>query len=212
MLDRGYEVIFIDYRGTGLSSAVSDATLARFSSPDEKATYLQNFRTDTIAKDLEAIRRCLVKDYPPNLQKWSIFGVSFGGSVSLSYLSFHPEGLRESFIVAGLQPLNKPSDEVYTAMYRRLIGRNEAYYAKYPADALNVQEIVWRIEEIGGSYGIMLPNGGRLTKQRFLSLGFQLGADGGLDRLHDLVIRIKADLDIFNLMTLGTLTAIEQTM
>lgn len=35
----------------------------------------------------------------------------------------HPEGLRESFIFGGLQPLVKSPDEVYRRLYRKVIQR-----------------------------------------------------------------------------------------
>ena len=49
-------------------------------------------------RDCEAIRQALTAEYPEEKKKWSIMGQSFGGFCSLTYLSFHPEGLRESFM------------------------------------------------------------------------------------------------------------------
>jgi len=212
MLDRGYELVFLDYRGVGYSSAVSAATLERIGGPAEQAKYLQLFRADTLVKDCEAVRKCLTKDYPPEKKKWSILGQSFGGHMSLTYLSFHPEGLRETFITGGLGTLNKPPEEVYTATYKRVLQRNKAYYTKYPDDVLVIQEVANKIREIGGQDGILLPTGGRLTVQRLMTLGFQLGGDGGVDRVHDLITKMKADLDIFNLLTRATLNSFDQIM
>jgi pimeloyl-ACP methyl ester carboxylesterase len=212
MLDRGYELVFLDYRGVGYSSAVSAATLERIGGPAEQAKYLQLFRADTLVKDCEAVRQWLTKDYPPEKKKWSIFGHSFGGHMSMTYLSFHPEGLRESFIVAGLGNLNKPPEEVYTAVYKKVLQRNNAYYTKYPDDILVIQEVAKKIRELGGRDGILLPTGGRLTVQRLMTLGIQLGNHGGIDRIHDLITKMKADLDIFNLLTRATLNSFDQIM
>ena len=65
---------------------------------DVQAKYLKLYRADSIVRDCEAIRQALTADYPEQKKKWSIMGQSFGGFCSLTYLSFYPEGLRESFM------------------------------------------------------------------------------------------------------------------
>lgn len=99
-LDRGYQVLFVDFRGTGQSGAITEA-------PDEGAEYLAMFRQDNIVRDLEAIRLWLANELPePNL-KFSLLGQSFGGWIILTYLSFLPSSLKEVGIHAGLPPLGK---------------------------------------------------------------------------------------------------------
>lgn len=99
-LDRGYQILFVDFRGTGKSSAITKA-------PVEGADYLAMFRQDNIVRDLEAIRLCLADKLPePNL-KFSLLGQSFGGWIILTYLSFLPSSLKEVGIHAGLPPLGK---------------------------------------------------------------------------------------------------------
>lgn len=63
------------------------------------------------------------------LQKWSVFGQSFGGFCILTYLSFFPQGLREAFMSGGLAPVGKSPDQVYKATYQKVIERNRAYYS-----------------------------------------------------------------------------------
>ncbi|KAH7035031.1 Alpha/Beta hydrolase protein [Microdochium trichocladiopsis] len=210
MLDRGYELLLLDYRGTGLSSTVSADTLASIGTPQEQADYLKHFRADTIVKDCEAVRRYLTKDYPPEKQKWSIFGQSFGGMTSMTYLSFAPEGLRESFITGGLAALDKGPDDVYPVTYKTVITRNKAYYKKFPGDVATVKWIASKIEELGGAKGIPLPAGGLLTVKLLMLLGINFGADGGIDKVHNLMVRMKADLDQFGRFTRATLNIIEQ--
>jgi len=209
MLDRGYELLLLDQRGTGLSCTVSANTLELVGGPQEQADYLKLFRADTLIKDSEAVRLCLTKDYPEEKKKWSTFGQSFGGMVTLTYLSFAPEGLRECFITGGLVPLDKGPDEVYQVTYQRVIERNRAYYNKFPQDVENVKAIAEEIRRQGGEKGIPLPTGGFLTVSRLLTLGIDFGMHGGLDRVHNLIVKMKGDLDQFGMFTRATINALE---
>ncbi|KAI2640536.1 alpha/beta-hydrolase [Hypomontagnella submonticulosa] len=209
MLDRGYELLLLDQRGTGLSTTVSANTLELIGGPQEQAEYLKFFRADTLVKDSEAVRLCLTKDYPPEKKKWTTFGQSFGGMMSLTYLSFAPEGLRECFITGGLAALDKGPEEVYQATYKRCIERNKAYYKKFPGDIATVKWIAEKIRELGGEKGIPLPAGGFLTVQRLMTVGMNFGAHGGVDRVHNYVVRMKADLDNFDMFSRSTLHELE---
>ncbi|KAI0176301.1 alpha/beta-hydrolase [Hypoxylon sp. FL1284] len=210
MLDRGYELLMLDQRGTGLSSTVSANTLATVGGPREQADYLKLFRADTLVKDSEAVRLCLTEDYPPEKKKWSTFGQSFGGMMTLTYLSFAPQGLRESFITGGLAALDKGPADVYRATYRRCIERNRAYYAKFPDDVGAVKRIAEKIVELGGERGVPLPAGGFLTVRRLMTVGLNFGAHGGVDRVHGYITRMQADLDQFGEFTRYTLNELEQ--
>ncbi|KAI0851439.1 alpha/beta-hydrolase [Daldinia vernicosa] len=210
MLDRGYELLFLDQRGTGFSTPISDNTLELIGSPQEQADYLKLFRADTLVKDSEAVRLCLTKDYPPEKKKWSTFGQSFGGFTTLTYLSFAPEGLRECFITGGLAALDKGPEEVYQATFRKCIDRNHDYYRKFPDDIATVKWIAEKIRELGGEKGIPLPGGGFLTVSRLMTVGLNFGAHGGVDRVHNYIIRMKADLDQYGTFTRYTLNELEQ--
>ncbi|KAI1082883.1 Alpha/Beta hydrolase protein [Whalleya microplaca] len=210
MLDRGYELLLLDQRGTGLSCPVSANTLELVGGPQEQADYLKLFRADTLVKDSEAVRLCLTKDFPPEKKKWTTFGQSFGGMMTLTYLSFAPEGLRECFITGGLAALDKGPSEVYQATYRKCIERNNAYYKKFPEDIAAVKWVAEKILELGGEKGVPLPAGGFLTVQRLMTIGLDLGMDGGIDRVHNIILRMKADLDQFGIFTRFTLNALEE--
>jgi proline iminopeptidase len=86
-LDKGYQVLFLDQRGTGMSSTITARTLSLQGNAVKQAEYLKNFRADNIVRDCEAIRRCLTTDYPEDQRKWSIIGQSFGGFCAVTYLS-----------------------------------------------------------------------------------------------------------------------------
>lgn len=130
-------MLWLDQRGTGLSTPLSPDTLpATVKTDQEIADYLKYFRADSIGrcyliepanksrswheplftsvKDCEIIRGILLGHKPdPEDQKWSLLGQSFGGFCSLTYLSFYPEGLREVFLTGGLAPLGNDPLRVY---------------------------------------------------------------------------------------------------
>ncbi len=171
---RDYRVLLLDQRGTGRSSPVGrlDGKNA-----EEQAGYLRHFRADAIVRDAELVRRAL------GVAKWSVLGQSFGGFCVMTYLSTAAEGLAEAFITGGLAPIGRPTDDVYRATYARVIDRNRAYYARYPAD----RERVRRIHRQLTDSEVRLPSGDRLTPRRFRQLGLMLGMSDGAERLHYVV-------------------------
>ncbi|KAJ5032733.1 uncharacterized protein L3040_009327 [Drepanopeziza brunnea f. sp. 'multigermtubi'] len=206
VLERGYQMLYLDQRGTGLSTPISAATLGLQGDVYRQADYLKLFRADSIVKDCEAIRKTLTEDYPAELKKWSVFGQSFGGFCVLTYLSKNPSGLREAFTAGGLAPIGQSPEQVYQATFKKVIERNKVYYKKYPEDVDAVHGLAFHIKSKGG---LQLPSGGVLTVRGFLTLGRMFGAHGGLDAVHDLVLRMKTDLEQFQFVTRPTLSALE---
>ncbi|KAK3310564.1 Alpha/Beta hydrolase protein [Chaetomium strumarium] len=207
-LERGYQVLYLDYRGTGLSTPVNADSVLAQGEPPEQAGYLKLFRADSIVRDLEAVRLCLTKDFDEGAKAWSIFGQSFGGFVALTYLSKYPQGLREAFLTGGLAPIRRTAEEVYTATYKKVIERNQAYYKKYPEDIANLRRLAtYILSQPGGR--IQLPAGGYLTVQLLLTIGLAFGGHGGLDDVHSLVLRLATDLDQFGFFTRASLAAFE---
>lgn len=105
--------------------------------------------------------------------------------------------------------MDKGPEEVYQATYKRCIERNKAYYKKFPGDIATVKWIAEKIRELGGEKGIPLPAGGFLTVQRLMTVGMNFGAHGGVDRVHNYVVRMKADLDNFDMFSRSTLHELE---
>lgn len=208
LVDRGYKVIFVDYRGTGFSTPISAATLALQGDDKAQARYLKFFRADSIVMDLEAVRLKLTAGYPEELHKWSIIGQSFGGFVSLTYLSFFPKSLTEVFLTGGLAPVNKPPKVVYTHLADRVCKRNAAYYSKYSEDRDRVFEIATYLKKTP----VVMPHGGYLSAERFMGLGIMFGSHGGLDAVHEIVLRIKTDLDTFGFPTFQALSMVEDAL
>jgi pimeloyl-ACP methyl ester carboxylesterase len=178
LLDRGYQVLCLDQRGTGLSSPVTSSTMGLLGDEKLQANFLRLFRADSIVKDCEAVRKVLTEGLPPEKQKWSLLGQSYGGFCIISYLSFAPEALREAFVFGGLQPLVNQPDEVYRATYKKVIQRNESYYRKYPDDISRVQRIVTFLQRFGNTTVKDTSDMGYLSARRFLQLGLYFGLHG----------------------------------
>lgn len=203
-------MLFLDQRGMGLSTPVTARTLALQGSITEQVDYLKLFRADTAVKDWEAIRRCLTADYPEEKKKWSLVGQSYGGFVATTYLSQAPEGLREVFTLGGLPPVSqKDPDELYKRLYRKVLERNAKYYEKYPEDVEAVKRIAGYLQD--EECPVLLPDGGELSLVRFLSMGINFGCHGGLDVVHDLVVKTINDLNIFGFLTKPTLVRLQAT-
>ncbi|RVX73478.1 hypothetical protein B0A52_03120 [Exophiala mesophila] len=206
VIQKGYKFLSFDHRGMGQSNTVTSATLALKGSAQSQADYLTHFRADNAVRDLEAIRLTLTADHPDDQKQWSIMGQSYGGFVSLSYLSLHPEGLREVFTLGGLGPVSqRKPDETIRRLYRQVTDRNRKYLDKYSEDVERVDRIVRHLDEKKP----LLPSGVPLSRARFLSIGISFGAHGGFDRVHDLVQRAANDLDVFGFLTRPTLADVE---
>ncbi|KAK6380397.1 hypothetical protein LTS17_005587 [Exophiala oligosperma] len=207
VLDRGYKFLSFDHRGMGLSTPVTADTLKLKGDSKAQARYLKFFRADNAVRDLEAIRKCLTDGYPDDDRKrWTIMGQSYGGYVCFTYLSFYPEGLREAFPLGGTPPVTAHSpDEPVRRLFRKVRERNDAFFAKFPEDKVNVKNVARHIAQTKP----MLPSGVALTPARFLELGIYLGFHGGFDMIHAAVLRAVNDLELFGFLTRPTLTQFE---
>ncbi len=196
----GHPILFLDYRGTGRSTRITTETLEKRKSPSE---YLTRFRQDAIVADLEAIRLCFFG------VKFLLIGQSFGGWIAMTYVSFLPESLSSVFITAGLPPIGKEPEDVYEALYERVIRANEQYYAMYPDDKAKVKKIVHYLEDpsFGKSQhgekgksrenrGVMLPDGQRLTPEGFMTMGRHFGGEDGFRKVHSIVDLMARDIDL----------------
>jgi pimeloyl-ACP methyl ester carboxylesterase len=181
-LDRAlddYRVLLVDQRGTGRSTPVSARSLARFASPAAQAGHLALFRADSIVLDCELIRRELCGPDRP----WTVLGQSFGGFCTVSYLSFAPHGMAGALITGGLPGLDTHADDVYRHTYATVAARNAAHYERYPGDIDSARAVAGHLD----SHDVRLPDGSRLTVERFQSIGAMLGGAAGTHELHYLL-------------------------
>jgi pimeloyl-ACP methyl ester carboxylesterase len=173
-----YHVLLLDSRGNGRSSVVLPRTLVRRGDAQAQAEYLKHFRADSIVRDAELIRRRMIGEEP-----WSILGQSYGGFCSVTYLSMFPESLREAFITGGLPPVAGTADDYYRHTYPEVQRKTTKFFARYPGD----RDVCNRIMDHLHRHQVQLPGGGRLTVRRFQQVGFMLGFDDGMEKLHYLL-------------------------
>ncbi|MGW5425245.1 alpha/beta fold hydrolase [Streptomyces sp. NPDC003943] len=170
-----HRVLLLDQRGTGRSTPVTARTAARFATPARLAAHLAHFRADAIVADAELIRRRLCGETP-----WETLGQSYGGFLTLTYLSRAPEGLRACYVAGGLPGLTATADDVYARTYPRVRDRVLDFYARYPDDAPRLRRLADHLADDD----TRLPNGDRLTPDRLRALGLVLGMGDGFERLH----------------------------
>ncbi|MQS10759.1 alpha/beta hydrolase [Streptomyces kaniharaensis] len=171
---RTHRVLLLDQRGTGRSTPVT-ARAAAALGPARLADHLALHRADAIVADAELIRRQLCGDEP-----WETLGQSYGGFVTLSYLSFAPQGLRACYITGGLPGLDATADDVYAATYPRVRERFDAHCTRHPGDRV----LLRRLADLLDRRPVHLPDGDRLTVRRLRTLGLMLGMGDGSARLH----------------------------
>lgn len=206
LLDEGYQIVWMDQRGIGRSTPIDYKTLSQHLSTTSVGDQLEtilNFRADSIVKDAELIRKKLIGD-----AKWSSLGQSYGGFCSFTYLSLFPESLKQVFVTGGVPPIGFDVDSVYTQTYKRTAERNIHYYRKYPQDVARVVEICQYLK----SNEVTLPDGGRLSVERFQQLGLNFGGFGGTDQVHSIVTSFWQNLETFKYPTIYTLTLVQNAM
>src|SRR5690242_12973722 len=166
---RTHRVLLLDQRGTGRSTPVTAKTV-RGMRPDALAGYLKHFRADSIVADAELIRARLTGGEP-----WETLGQSYGGFITLTYLSHAPKALRACYVTGGLPGISSTKDDVYALTYPLVAAKNTGYYRRYPGDVAAVRAIADHLDR----NDVRLPDGDRLTTRRFQLLGQAFGMSDG---------------------------------
>ncbi|MCY1143276.1 alpha/beta fold hydrolase [Actinoplanes sp. Pm04-4] len=171
---KSHRVLLLDQRGTGRSTPLT-ARAADGRSAKELADYVRLFRADSIVADAEILRARLAGGAP-----WDSLGQSYGGFVTMTYLSQAPSGLRRCYVTGGLPGLTASADEVYARTYPRVADKNASYYRQFPDDVAAVRHIADHL----AANDVRLPDGDRLTVERFRFLGSAFGMSYGYAHLH----------------------------
>lgn len=174
---RTHRVLLLDQRGTGRSTPVTARTVAGWS--DERiAARVRLLRADSIVADAEIFRQRVAGG-----ERWDTLGQSYGGFVTLTYLSQAPQGLRTCYVTGGLPGLTATAEDVYARTYPRVAAKNAEYYRSYPEDVAAVRELADHL----AAEDVRLPDGDRLTVARLRHLGSAFGASTGFSQVHWLV-------------------------
>ncbi len=170
-----FRVVLLDQRGTGRSSRVTGATMGRFADAQAAAEHLLAFRADSIVADAEHVRATLYGG-----RRWTTLGQSYGGFLTLTYLSTAPEALDRCLVTGGLPGLRADAREVYRRTYPRVAGKVRRFYERYPADIARFAEVADRI----AAAPVHLPDGDLLSVRRLQTVGQVLGTRSGNEELH----------------------------
>ncbi|MBF4770079.1 alpha/beta fold hydrolase [Nocardioides agariphilus] len=169
-----HRVLLLDQRGTGRSTPLTRLRVRGWSD-EEIAAYLRLHRADSIVRDAEVLRDRLAGG-----QKWSTVAQSYGGWVTMTYLSTAPQALEACYVFGGLPGLTATADDVYARTYPRVAAKNAEYHRRFPEDVARVRRIADHLRE----HHVELPGGDRLTARRLRLLGGSFGMADGYDRLH----------------------------
>ncbi len=185
-----FQVVLLDQRGTGRSTPVSTSVVvtdgrveASVAGPlagkdaAAQAEYLTHLRADEIVNDCELVREAL------GVPAWTVLGQSFGGFTTLHYLSVHPESLSGALITGGLSAVGRPADDVYATTWQIMVAKSEEHYRRFPGDRDRVRDLAGLCAE----GRITLPNGDRVSPERFRTVGHRLGMQGGMEQVHHLL-------------------------
>ncbi|GAA0579611.1 alpha/beta fold hydrolase [Paractinoplanes ferrugineus] len=168
---RTHRVLLLDQRGTGRSTPLS----AGGRTPRQLADQLRLFRADSIVADAEVLRERVAGG-----AKWDTLGQSYGGFVTLTYLSLAPHGLRTCFVTGGLPSLTATAADVYARTYPRVAAKNAEFYRAFPGDVAAVR----RLADHLAATEVRLPDGDRLTPERLRLLGAEFGMSDGYAKVH----------------------------
>lgn len=166
-----YRVVLLDQRGTGRSTPVGEADLAR--GPEDLAERLTHLRADAIVRDCEAVRAHL------GAATWSVLGQSFGGFTTLAYLSTDAASLDRVYITGGLSAVGRHPDEIYALTYDKMRAASEGYYRRFPGH----RDAMRRLIDLADAGELVLPDGEVVSVTRLRSLGMHLGVDDGWQTL-----------------------------
>lgn len=179
-----YRVILPDQRGCGRSSRVSGRGIARVGRAASdvggdparaQADLLKRLLASSIVRDFEYLRLTQFGGRP-----WTALGQSYGGFITLSYLSLFPGAIEQSFVCGGIPHVPGTAAEVYEHTFPRMKAKTEAYYRRYPGDV----ERVAAVADILAESPAILPDGSPLTVERLQLLGSDFGMKPSFERMH----------------------------
>ena len=172
---RTHRVVLLDQRGTGRSSRVDGRVVGRFEDPQVAADYLACFRQDAIVADAEHLRATVYGG-----RRWATLGQSYGGFLTLAYLSRHPEALTACYTTGGLPGITATAEDVYARTFPRQLARDQQFAHAFPGDMETLDAIADRC----ATGEVVLSEGASLTVERLQALGMPFGMSTGFDDLH----------------------------
>ncbi|EFA23460.1 alpha/beta fold hydrolase [Bifidobacterium gallicum] len=174
-----FHVILPDQRGTGRSSHVDARTIAGMSGT-QAADYLKHFLADSIIRDFEHLRLTRFEG-----RQLVTLGQSYGGFLTLTYLSLFPQALAACFTTGGIPHVPASATEVYEHTVPRMQRKTEQYYARYKHDKQRVAAVAdFLTAAQRNDTPVLLPNGDVLSVPRLQTVGQCLGMKPSFETLH----------------------------
>ena len=173
-----FRVVLPDQRGTGRSSRVSRHALASLPGARAQADFLKRFLARSIVKDFEYLRLTAFGDVP-----WVTLGQSYGGFLTLTYLSFYPQGVAASFTCGGIPHVPASAAEVYAHTFPRMATKTRQLYERYPLDELRTAALADRL----AAGDVTLPDGSPMTVRRLQLMGSDFGMKPSFERMHNIL-------------------------
>lgn len=171
-----FRVVLIDQRGTGRSSRVDSSLIRRRGqNARETADFLKNFLADSIIRDCEFLRTTVF-----NSAQWVTLGQSYGGFLTMAYVSLFPASIAASFVTGGIPHIPMNAREVYEHTVPRMMAKTKEYYGLYTDD----EAVVGRIADFLSSEKVLLPNGDPASVRRLQMLGGDFGMKPSFERMH----------------------------
>ena len=169
-----FRVILPDQRGTGRSTPLSSEDFVGLDA-QAGAELLALHRVDSIVRDFEHLRQSYFAD-----KQWWTLGQSYGGFLTLQYLSHSPDSLVACAITGGLPSLDPDPEVVYQRTYPRIAQKNRIFQERYP----HLIDRISRVAQLLEREEVLLPSGDRLTVRRLQTLGLDFGYKVGFDHVH----------------------------
>lgn len=174
---RHFRVILPDQRGTGRSSRVDSHVMVRFGSAQDQEAYLKRFLADSIVRDFEHLRLTQFAG-----ARWVTLGQSYGGFLTLAYLSLFAQGVVASFTTGGIPHVPADAQELYEHTFPRMERKSLQYYERYPQDVERVGMVARMLAD--DVRPVKLANGDRLTVERLQTLGATFGMKPSFEWVH----------------------------
>ena len=190
-----FRVVLPDQRGTGRSGRVSGkgiAALAKRAKAEgadpvrAQADFLKRYLAPSIVRDFEYLRLTAFDGKP-----WVTLGQSYGGFLTLAYLSLFPEGVAASFTCGGIPHVPANAAEVYAHTFPRMAKKTAQYYERYPQDLERVTALADRLS----AGDVTLPDGSPMAVERLQLMGSDFGMKPCFERMHWIMDHAFEDAD-----------------
>lgn len=179
-----FRIVLPDQRGCGRSGRVSGkgiealgtrATAAGANPARAQADFLKRYLASSIVRDFEYLRLTQFGG-----KRWVSLGQSYGGFLTLTYLSLFPAGLAACFTCGGIPHVPASAAEVYAHTFPRMAAKTQQYYKRYPQDVKRVAALADALS----ATPVTLPDASPMTVERLQLFGSDFGMKPSFERMH----------------------------